>query len=180
MARCQGKHVGCYATEEVAARAYIEFMEDGIDHVKHRGVSTSQFKGFSWDKKASKWKGTCNGTYLGLQATEVAAARVCNKYLKDGVAPGPAGSSQFKGVTWDKNNNKWLARCKGKHLGYHATEKAAAQAYNVEAERVGRPLNVPRPPEPRAPVRDQSVWWPARAWARAREVALDPSVSHPR
>jgi len=43
-----------------------------------------------------------------------------------------AGSSQFKGVTWNKRNNKWVAQCKkkhmGRHLGYHATEEEAALA----------------------------------------------------
>jgi len=41
-------------------------------------------------------------------------------------------SSQYLGVTWDKSREKWLARIQvnGKpvHLGYHATELAAAQA----------------------------------------------------
>jgi hypothetical protein len=33
-------------------------------------------------------------------------------------------------------------QCKGKALGRHATEEVAAQAYNIEAERLGLPLNV--------------------------------------
>ena len=45
------------------------------------------------------------------------------------------------GVFWDKNGNKWKATCKGTYLGLHTTEKSAARAYNVEAKRVGRPLN---------------------------------------
>jgi hypothetical protein len=37
-------------------------------------------------------------------------------------------------------------KCKGKHLGRHATEEAAARAYNTEAERIGRTdLNVITP-----------------------------------
>jgi len=40
------------------------------------------------------------------------------------------GSSQFKGVTWRKNKSKWVAQCKGNHLGYHTTEESAAHAYN--------------------------------------------------
>jgi len=48
-------------------------------------------------------------------------------------------SSQFKGVTWVKRSGKWMAQFPGKGLGYHATEEAAAQAYNIEAERLGLP-----------------------------------------
>jgi len=36
----------------------------------------------------------------------------------------------------------WRAKCKGKRLGDHATEEAAAQAYNIEAQRLGLPRNV--------------------------------------
>jgi hypothetical protein len=35
-----------------------------------------------------------------------------------------------------------MVTCRGKYLGLHTTEKAVARACNVEAERVGRPLNV--------------------------------------
>jgi hypothetical protein len=34
----------------------------------------------------------------------------------------------IKGVCWDKAQGKWKAECKGKRLGLHATEAAAAQA----------------------------------------------------
>jgi len=43
--------------------------------------------------------------------------------LRRGV--GRAGSSQFIGVSWIKNRNKWETRCKGTF-----TEEAAARAYN--------------------------------------------------
>jgi hypothetical protein len=36
----------------------------------------------------------------------------------------------IKGVCWDKRCGKWKAECKGRHLGDHATEEAAARAYN--------------------------------------------------
>jgi len=54
----------------------------------------------------------------------------------------PAGTSQFKGVFWVKGVGKWKARFKEKHLGCHATEEAAAQAYNnyVKAGAYNRPL----------------------------------------
>jgi len=65
--------------------------------------------------------------------------RAFNNYVKDGVAPVPRreGTSQFKGVSWDKGRGKWAAMCKGKRVGLHATEVAAARAFNTEAERIG-------------------------------------------
>jgi hypothetical protein len=53
-----------------------------------------------------------------------------------------AKTSQFTGVCWHKHVSKWWAKCKGTNLGYHTKEEAAANAYNVEAERLGLPLNV--------------------------------------
>ena len=38
------------------------------------------------------------------------------------------GTSQLKGVCWDKHRGKWKATCQLKFLGYHATEEAAARA----------------------------------------------------
>ena len=72
---------------------------------------------------------------------EEGAARAYDDYAKDGVEPVKhreiTTSSQFKGVRWVKSRGKWRADCKGKGLGYHATEEAAARAYNIEAERIG-------------------------------------------
>ena len=146
-------------------------LKDGIDPVKHREDLTSHFTGVSRDKITNKWKAQCQRTYLGHHATEKAAAlaysveaarvgltlnaippagekaaaRAYSKSLEDGIVPGRAASSQFTGVSWHKTKNRWMAECKGKKLGRHATENAAARAYNVEAERVGRPLNIIMP-----------------------------------
>lgn len=47
-------------------------------------------------------------------------------------------SSRFKGVTWDKNRSKWMAKIKmnGRHfnLGRFSVEEEAAMAYNKKAE----------------------------------------------
>jgi len=98
-------------------------------------------KGVFWSKQSGKWRAECKRTTLGYHATEEAAARAYDDYVKDGVVPeklgNPKSTSQFKGVGWSKSAGKWKAICKGKHLGYHATEEAAAQAYNTEAERIG-------------------------------------------
>jgi hypothetical protein len=46
-------------------------------------------------------------------------------------------SSLYKGVSYSKQRNKWLAQItingKNKHLGYFISEKAAARAYNAKA-----------------------------------------------
>ena len=39
-------------------------------------------------------------------------------------------TSQSKGAFWHKICGKYMAQCKGKHLGYHTTEEKAAAAYN--------------------------------------------------
>ena len=55
---------------------------------------------------------------------------------------GHSGSSRFAGVTWYASSNKWRAKCKGKRLGYHTTEEAAARACSkyLEAGAYTRPL----------------------------------------
>jgi len=121
--------LGYHATEEAAAQAIAKYVEDGVDPVK-RLDRTSQFKGVWWDKREGKWRATCKGISLGYHTTEEAAAQAYNNYVKDGVVPTTlrGRTSQFTGVCWDKRSKKWEAKCKGKHLGYHATEEAAAQA----------------------------------------------------
>ena len=144
-ARCKRKHLGYHTTEEAAERAYSKYLEDDINPVEHRGASSSQFAGVSWNKSASKWQARCKKIYLGFHATEEDAARAYNKYRKDGIDPmehRESDTSQFMGVCWNKSRNKWKPQCSRTYLGYHATEKAAALAYNVEAQRLGRPLNV--------------------------------------
>ena len=47
------------------------------------------------------------------------------------------GYSKYKGVTWDKRRNKWMAKiCKNYktfHVGYFDTEEEASEAYNRRA-----------------------------------------------
>jgi len=139
-AQCKGKFLGLHTTEEDAARAYSKYLKDGS---VPREASISQFTGVSWNKIKNSWRARCKGIHLGHHTTEEAAARAYSKYLEDGIVPGHAAStSQFTGVSWDKTKNGWMAQCMVKKLGRHATEEAAARAYNVEAARVGRPLNV--------------------------------------
>jgi hypothetical protein len=40
----KGKGLGYHVTEEAAAQAYVNYVEDGVDHVQRREGSSSQFK----------------------------------------------------------------------------------------------------------------------------------------
>ena len=143
-AACKGTYLGLHSTEEAAAHAYNKYLEDGA--VPGYARST-QFRGVSWNTNSMKWRAAYKQTYLGLQTTEEGAARAYSQYVKDGVVPRYAGSSQFTGVSWNTSKGSWQAHCKGTYMGKHTTEAAAAQAYNVEAERLGRPINVIPPAE---------------------------------
>jgi len=132
-ATCQGTYLGYHATEEAAAQAYDNYVMDSVDPVTHREGTSSTFKGVTWDKGTGKWRAQCKGERLGYHATEEAAAQAYANYVKDGVVPATHREgicSQFKGVSWDKSSGKWSARCKGTYLGLHATEEAAAQAFD--------------------------------------------------
>ena len=108
-------------------------------------AGTSRFKGVSQDKRTNRWQVMCKGKYLGYHTTEEAAARAYSMYHENGidhVEHRDSSTSQFTGVSWHKERNQWRAQCKGMHLSLHTTERVAALAYNVEAERRGLPLNV--------------------------------------
>jgi hypothetical protein len=140
-AQTKGKHLGCHATEEEAARAIDDYTKHGTVPVSMTG--SSQFRGVFWDKSHNTWVAQSKGRYLGVHATEEEAARAVDDYAKCGTVPeSKKGSSQFKGVIWDKRNQKWNAKCQRKYLGLHAEEEDAARAYNVEAARLGLPLNI--------------------------------------
>jgi len=148
----KGKHLGSHATEEEAAKAVDYYVQHGIvleskpKEPNDRGWGASQFKGVSWSKRNAldkKWTAQSpKGKYLGYHATEEAAARAVNDYVKHGIIPKSLCASPFTGVCWVKRNQKWQANCEKRFLGYHVVEEDAARAYNVEAARLGRTLNV--------------------------------------
>ena len=56
--------------------------------------------------------------------------------------------SQYRGVTWHKQNAKWLAKISitgtgTKHLGYFDKEREAALAFDVEARKLGKETHFP-------------------------------------
>jgi len=74
---CKKKTLGYHATQEAAAQAYDNYVENGGILV-WRQASTSQFKGVSWDKFSGKWAAQCKEKRLGRHATEEGAARAYN------------------------------------------------------------------------------------------------------
>ena len=135
---------------------------------------SSQFKGVTWKKLNKKWEAQIKidgkKSHVGLYDDEEAAARAYDEVAaKQGrpvnfpVAEGGSramkgaygGSSQYKGVWWNKRESKWRARIRfeGKaiELGHFKEEEEAARAYDKAAERVGRPMNfLDRQPQPPA------------------------------
>ena len=65
--------------------------------------------------------------------------RICTRAQNQHNARPQGGSSQYKGVSWNKYAGKWQAYIdvhgERKHLGYFVSERAAARAYNEEAIR---------------------------------------------
>ena len=115
--------------EDAGCAPELKKRGGGPDHAG----STSRFMGVSWCKIRGKWKAACKGKHLGLHTTEEVAARAYNTYLKDSGAPEPT-TSQFKGVSWNKCNNRWVAHCKRTRLGLYNTEEDAARAYSKYLE----------------------------------------------
>ena len=69
--------LGHFATEEAAAQAYNQHVEDGFPPIQRR-VCSSQFKGVTWEKASGAWKAVCLGKGLGYHAAEEDAARAYN------------------------------------------------------------------------------------------------------
>ena len=108
-----------------------------------RGSFSSEYVGVNWDKKLSKWGALIyhDGvhTHLGYYNTEIEASKAYQLALskiKDGSFNAdeykPKWTSEYKGVSFHKASNKWIARItingKRKYLGLFKTEE---EAYNA-------------------------------------------------
>lgn len=127
---------------------------------------SSKFKGVRWHRVQNKWQAGIQidgkHVYLGLHPTEEGAANAykaaAERHEKDlevtGVKSrrglGEAKSSKFRGVRWQRHQEKWYAgiQFKGKHhyLGMFDTEEGAARKYDekcLELRGDNAALNLP-------------------------------------
>jgi len=158
-ARCKGTYIGIYTTEEAAAVAYnVEAERRGLplNVIPTAGVAGAGagadagvgVGGGAGPKRAAQKSLASPATSNETERVRVAddavkRGPVCSSKVKGvGCHKGRQKASQFAGVNWSTGGSKWVSKCKGKYLGLHTTEIAAAQAYNVEAERRGLPRNV--------------------------------------
>jgi hypothetical protein len=114
------------------------------------GEAGSKYRGVSWNKKNKKWDANINYDgkkhHVGYFEGEEEAARIYDKAARaqhgdkaqlnfpaEGES-GPRQSSKYRGVSWDKNKNKWKAQLRydGKqhNIGYFEGEEEAARAYD--------------------------------------------------
>lgn len=80
--------------------------------------TTSEYTGVYWNKKKSKWCASIryknNTVYLGQYSVEIYASDAYQKALIE-IEKNTFNkqeyvySSKYKGVTWDKKNNKWMS-----------------------------------------------------------------------
>jgi hypothetical protein len=175
-ARCWDKaqkksvHLGYYANEEEAARAYQDHV--GQCTVPLKKERTSGFKGVSWRKQDKKWRACCwdkalkKDVHLGYFAVEEDAARAYQDHVgraKESInapdppaapAPAPAGQSAAQ------------------HLLQYELEREAVDLGVVGlAGKAGlappelQPNNPPPPPPPRRPAQDTQATQAAAARA---------------
>lgn len=113
---------------------------------KDKKGGTSKYTGVCWHKRDNKWLSSIeiNGKnkHLGCFSSEEEASMYYQDALKS-IEEGteikvkkPKYSSKYKGVSWHKQRNKWLASIKingkQKNLGYFKCELAAAVVYQKE------------------------------------------------
>ena len=135
----------------------------------------SKFVGVSWNKEKKKWKAQINidgkNKNLGSFDDEKEAAckydeqaalfnkpvnfpqhegqEQAEKKRKDrSKGPDVTRRSKFVGVSWNKQNKKWVAKIridgKKKNLGYFHDEKEAACKYDEQAALLNKPVNFPK------------------------------------
>lgn len=109
-----------------------------------RDSFTSEYVGVYWDKKMTKWQSQIQHkgvrVHLGFYNTEIEASiayQAALSKIKDGSFNTddykPKLTSKYKGVSFKKASNKWVARItingKQEYLGCFSTELEAYQSY---------------------------------------------------
>lgn len=155
------KHVGQYRTAEEANAARLAYIANPEAHKLTRKRHPSGHKGVIWNANRARWA-AYDGShkYIGLYETVELAAEARARFLADPASftkpseiprtPGPSGHT---GVTWDKNNEKWIAFApktgggSAKHLGRYKTIEEAVAARAAYLESVTLPKSTPSAPE---------------------------------
>jgi hypothetical protein len=113
---------------------------------------SSKYTGVSWDKQRSKWKSSIqiNGKlkYLGYFDLEEEAGEYYQDALKslenntEIKVKEVVFSSKYKGVTWHKQNEKWISQItingKSKNLGRFNCELEAHHAYQKKLAEISK------------------------------------------
>jgi hypothetical protein len=148
------------------AQSRLTRSKKGRGQGEGAGMQSSQYRGVCWEKRKNKWKASIHYDgkqhSLGYFEDEEGAARAYDKamrvhkgekvqlnfptkkeqaaeeakqqrWIKCGEAP-----SKYRGVCWDKRNNKWKVAIwydgnKRHHLGCFEDEEQAARAYDGAA-----------------------------------------------
>jgi len=110
--------------------------------------TSSKYTGVTFNKSNGKWKSQIvinkRNKCLGYFNTEIEASyeyeNTLSKHLKgDLIIKYRICHSKYKGVTWDKNKEKWISRIyrdgKLNHLGVFINEIDASNAYKKEKEK---------------------------------------------
>ena len=145
------KYLGLFTSEEEAHGVYqkaLKIYHDGGDlSFMEPKEYSSKYKGVSWHKVTNKWisRITINGKrkFFGYFTTEEEAHEAYQNALKIYHDGGDLSfmetripTSKYKGVSWNKNRNKWRSQIeingKKKHLGYFTSEEEAYEAYQKE------------------------------------------------
>lgn len=127
-------YIGTYATLELALAAQSIFAIDPTASVRpDRPVSnTSGTKNVRFHKARQKWCLVIRGKHLGLFPTKDAAEEAKERYLQNpaGYKPNLSANntSGYRGVSFVKATNRWVAKAAGKHIGLFDTREAAAAA----------------------------------------------------
>ena len=153
--------------EERAARAaVIAPNEAAAAATKAASGRTSKHHNVSWSSSNNEWhaqaKHRSTTIHLGFFADQDDAGRAVDKWTRKKYKEGDprrklnfdsdgelaerhsTDSSKYCGVYKDKRSGKWLARIKHgtlEYIGTFATEKAAAEAYDAKALKLGKPTN---------------------------------------
>ena len=121
----------------------LQLISQRENSSKDKKNGSSQYTGVIRNKNANKWQSyiKINGKqkHLGLFVSEEEAHEAYQKALKM-YGEGDLSfmetritSSQYKGVFWNKRDNKWVSQIKingkSKHLGYFISEEEAHEVY---------------------------------------------------